>query len=105
MTPHCKKTYPDWSSLTNQDTQRIVCAANRNKKTGLVICGARHFDYIMQNAIAALDQSGEWVDCDQGFIDQWGNFIDRKQAWRIALRQGQLKTQHASKTLYSEDLY
>jgi hypothetical protein len=52
-----------------------------------------------------LDQSGEWVDCDQGFIDQWGNFIDRKQAWRIALRQGQLKTQHASKTLYSEDLY
>ena len=41
-----------------------------------------------------------------GFIDQWGNYLNRKDAWVIADKQGQIIKEVSSKgTLYSENLY
>ncbi len=79
----------------------IVCAACR--KDGLIICGARHFDSIMRANIKALNLSfGDW---EQGFIDQFGNFLNRKEAWEIAKKNGQVKEESENKVLFSENLY
>ena len=32
----------------------VVCAANRHKPSGLVVCGHRHFDKIMRGVIATI---------------------------------------------------
>lgn len=89
------------------EIQRVVCAANRHKRTGKIICGARHFDLIMHAQIKD-DDLDDWHDSEQGFIDQWGNFLTRQEAFTIAKRQNQFNGQgapHADGILYSEDLY
>lgn len=91
----------------NLETQMVVCAAIRHARTEQIVCGARHFDLVMQQFIQE-GKEGEWADADQGFIDQWGNFLDRHEAYIIAERRGQLKghgAPHVRGTLFSEDLY
>ncbi len=87
--------------------QRIVCAAIRFGD--FVICGARHYDHFMHDVmnrthpINISDTRGE-----QGFIDNKGNFHDRKTAFIIAEANGQIIKKSgnpASKELFSEDLY
>lgn len=84
--------------------QRIVCAAIR--KSGHIICGARHFDPIMRAAIYLLpDQSA--TGWEQGFIDQFGEYLTREQALEIAKHDGQIirRCGGDEKRLYSENLY
>ena len=105
----------------------IVCAAIRNKHTGLIITGARHYDSIMLAQILALsgcpqeiaanhkdheDQIGEydasdWVMADQGFIDQYGKFYTREEALAIVKVTGQRVRRCGGdhKKLFSENLY
>jgi hypothetical protein len=91
----------------------IVCAAMRSRKTGRIVCGARHFDIIMrqfttsQSLFRRPKVSKEWKSVEQGFIDQFGQFHDRKQAYEIAARQGQIRRPEGGTpgTLYSENLY
>lgn len=92
--------------IPDPNIQRIVCAANKNKKTEKIVCGARHFDKLMLHSIIE-DPQGSWLDCEQGFVDQYGNFLNREEAYIIAQRQGQLMPHksHITGTLYSEDLY
>lgn len=96
------------------DLQRVVCAANRNKHTGVIILGARHWDMPMRAMVKGSDDEFDtdfdktWLDAEQGFIDQWGNFLTREAAYVIAERMDQLKGKGAPHTpgrLYSEDLY
>lgn len=49
----------------------------------------------------------EWGKVEQGFIDQFGKFLTRAQAYKIANKNGQiLDTSRAMKgCLFSEDLY
>jgi hypothetical protein len=49
----------------------------------------------------------EWLSADQGFIDQYGVFVDRQKAFRIAEKNGQVRfgRYYSKGTLYSEDLY
>lgn len=95
--------------------RRIVCAANRfEMKDGgtLVIPGSRHYSKDMS---AVLDELRDDVVNDhvhgenQGFIDQWGNYFNREDAYVIAYHSGQIDTVRkkgeTSKDLYSEDLY
>lgn len=45
---------------------------------------------------------------DQGFLTSTGEFVDRKQAYKIAIAAGQPMIDHSSRvegTLYSEDLW
>lgn len=96
---------------------RIVCAAIRRRTDGSIITGARHFDSIMQQSLCRFQKNDEgtslseafdasWRDADQGFIDQWGRFYDRKEALQLAQQNEQCyRNPDAGHTLYSEDLY
>lgn len=86
---------------------RIVCAANRSNVDGLLILGARHFDNCMRATITALGRNHtEFVE--QGFIDRFGNFLTRSEAFDIAEQSNQITrecgTEH-TRELYSENLY
>jgi hypothetical protein len=85
----------------------VVCAAN--KYGDLVFTGVRHFCSVMQFNMAQYDipalrrERGEI----QGFIDQFGVFMDRKEAAIVAKESGQLACYGGvfPEVLFSEDLY
>lgn len=82
----------------------IVCAACRHRETGTIFCGARHFDNLIRSQIRVA--GFKFTGYDQGFIDQFGRFYNRKESWKIAELSGQIKRITGSKgELYSEDLY
>jgi hypothetical protein len=94
------------ASYHKDGMRRIVCAANRY--LGKVVLGARHFDERMVEQIRDLGLKGR--ECEQGFIDQYGVFMTRKQAWPVALVAGQIIRRVGGDdadggTLYSENLY
>jgi hypothetical protein len=84
--------------------RRIVCAAlclgSRD-----IICGPRHFDWIMQRQI--LRDGRDWMKAQQGFLDQRGVFVSREEAWKIAREAEQIvrRVGGDGKRLYSENLY
>lgn len=82
----------------------MVCAANRNVQ-GAIILGVRHWDKIMlSNPLVEID--GEW---EQGFIDQFGRFYNRKDAMKAVKASGQPfnaeRNSGNGEDLYSEGLY
>ena len=87
--------------------RRVVCAANR-RHDGALVCSARHNDPLMHLQKARM--GGKWLPEDQGFIDQWGIFMSRQEAWHVAEAAGQIIRRvggddtHGG-TLYSENLY
>ena len=88
--------------------RRVVCAAIRTKGGGSMVCGPRHFDDVMRQQI---EQSyllrAQWVDAEQGFVDQFGAFMDRHEAWQVAATAGQIirRVGGDDEMLYSENLY
>jgi len=87
----------------------VICAANAYKD--LLIIGPRHFDGTMhkqmaQSPTALLVKPAAW---EQGFIDQFGVFMDRKEALAVAFAAGQISTRRPKgyplDILFSEDLY
>jgi hypothetical protein len=51
-------------------------------------------------------QTQEYKGWEEGFIDQFGDWLDRKEAWKIAEDQGQIRREVSTPgTLYSENLY
>lgn len=88
------------------DRSRVVCAANR-RSDGLIVCGARHHDTLMRNMIERTGGKAEWAGSEQGFIDQFGNFLTREEAHIIATRHNQIirRCGGDESTLYSENLY
>lgn len=88
----------------------IVCAANRTKD-GTILAGARHWDDIMRTAAKKIyggDRSVFGADTEQGFIDQWGRFYNREDAYDIVQKNGQPFNQERNAIvgeLYSEGLY
>jgi hypothetical protein len=79
----------DWKPDYTVTPRRIVCAANCRRADGLIVCGARHWDKLMRGQINAMG-GGTFAGWDQGFVDQFGDWIDRKEAWKIADAQGQI---------------
>ncbi len=85
---------------------------------GLIVTGVRHFSPDMRATLArvygkGLRAFGRWWlkpyhlrVVEQGFVDQWGTFLNRQDAWVIAEREGQIREQVSIPgTLYSENLY
>jgi hypothetical protein len=87
---------------------RIVCAACKHPD-GRIVCGPRHMDYIMWAQILGwtpsefaaqaeskglpllTDDHRQWGHrSEQGFIDQFGKFYTREEAWLIADAAGQI---------------
>lgn len=92
-----------------EQVRRVVCAANRNNATGIIACGARHFDSVMHRAIEQMPsvQRDDWRKSEQGFIDQHGVFLTREEAWKVAEAAGQIIrcTDWQIGSLHSEHLY
>ncbi len=88
------------------EIQRIVCAAILTTN-GVVVCSARHFDECMHKQIAQMGDLGQLHEADQGFIDQWGNYLTREEALAVAKRQNQIRREvgGGDTKLYSEMLY
>lgn len=104
-------------------TPRIVCAANRGN--GEIFLGARHFDERMRNAIdtylryeAMMNETDKDTELknmkkwgiEQGFIDQFGTFYNRQEAWVVAEAAGQIIQRVGGdgpegQGLFSENLY
>jgi hypothetical protein len=96
-------TIPSWMSPPRP---RIVCAALLYDDNTLVV-GPRHYDTVMQAQIA---QRPKGNPPHQGFIDQYGHFLTRKQAWDIACYQRQVIRRVGGDGLdkaglFSENLY
>jgi hypothetical protein len=67
----------------------ILCSCVRFK--GLEVCGRRHKD--CYSIIRAIDTNFKQEDAlrkDQGFMTSTGRFVDRKEAWQIALFNNQI---------------
>ena len=94
-------------------SERIVCSAN--KYGDLVVAGVRHACGVMSGIHRAFDDrhtdlSEDFGDEVQGFVTNRHRFVDRQEAWKIAVSQRQIIRRvggDASKggTLYSENLY
>lgn len=89
----------------------VVDGPNRtanNIDRGFVICGHRHGHCIaLLNQLTGLRSVtngnlsvGEY---EQGFLTSKGNFVDRKEAGKIAYERGQITKE--TDCLFSEDLY
>ena len=91
---------PDYSITP----RRVVCAAIF--KEGQIVTGARHSDKVISSQMAAINGRKWWRGATQGFIDQFGDFMTREEAWVVAVDQGQIFREVSSPgKLYSENLY
>ena len=96
----------------SQEARRVVVCAALLYDNGVLIVGPRHFDQTMHNMIRMLNDGGLDITAGnkpkQGFVDQFGNFLTRKEAMVVAKRQGQIKyscDSGCSDELFSENLY
>lgn len=92
---------------------RVVCAAIR-AADGDLLLGIRHYSADMHYQIQNRRDGEKFKhrhDEDQGFVDQFGNFMTREQAYRLAEQNGQIIRPEAcgqglnGPKLYSEGLY
>lgn len=86
--------------------EMVVCAANK-LPDGTVICGARHWDSIMNDVADKLNVSSR-ARAEEGFINQWGIFLSRKEALEIVKKNNQRFDEErngCTDELYSEGLY
>lgn len=88
-------------------TRKVVCASIKYDND-IIICGARHFDETMCKQINAIDGLSQ-LGCKQGFIDQFGVFMDRIEALKVAQESGQpldmKRNSGNGKKLFSEGIY
>lgn len=61
--------------------QRIVCAAC--KLDEVIVCSARHFDPRMHAQCDMMPDELRWARAEQGFINQFGEFLNRKEAMQV----------------------
>ena len=88
--------------------QRVVCAACKCRVTGILVLGARHYDGLMRKQIDSLAvTSAQTFSFEEGFIDQFGEFLTREEAHVIAAKQNQIirRCGGDEARLYSENLY
>lgn len=95
--------------------EKVLCAATAYGDT--ILCGVRHGDSFMSSIFETLDschfdlseQCGD-DEVIEGFVTTKGRFVDRQQAWKIALANKQIirivgGNNRFGGTLYSENLY
>ena len=85
---------------------RIVCAAMK-MMDGNIIVGIRHFSPEMRNVMHKIYGDGYHLKVEhQGFVDQFGKFYDRRDAWKIADANDQIiRLTGNEEVLFSENLY
>lgn len=97
----------------DRTVRRVVCAAIR-ASDGDVLLGIRHYSKDMRAQIEARHDGGKFKhrhDEDQGFVDQWGVFMSREEAYQVAQATGRIVFPECcgdgldAPRLYSEGLY
>lgn len=93
----------------------VVCAANRHPTLDALILGPRHWDETMRMQYDTRENMPPHSEFEQGFINTWGEFLTREEAWEVALRNDQIIRLVGSQrpedmgnkdiALYSENLY
>lgn len=88
----------------------IVCAANKFEVSGkvLVIPAVRHYSPDMHRVLNAIEELGaSTAEISQGFITNFGRYVDRKEALEIAKANNQVRFTigYEPDELYSEMLY
>ena len=69
-------------------------------ETGFIILGYRHID-----CLRSLVRIRKTLPNEEGFITSKNKFVDREEAYVIALGAGQIKYDSGSHSLTSDDLY
>lgn len=86
------------------DKRRVVCAACRIGD--IILAGARHFDTVMHTQINQMALEKDAIGhAEQGFIDQFGIFMTRQEAFTLAEEKNQIIEYEIPGMLFSEDLY
>lgn len=96
---------PDENDITtvNGCKRQVVCAANKYDET--IVLGVRHFCPLMRQSITALGLSPSQAH-EQGFVDQWGNFMSREEALVVLQKNGRfIRDDKYDRRIYSENLY
>ncbi len=99
--------------MMNRPQRRVVCAANKYDcdygGIDMIFIGVRHFCPIMRKNMEPHKDFIKRESEVQGFIDQFGVFMDRKEALQVAREAGQLNIARIKtwpdNELFSEDLY
>ncbi len=99
--------------MMNRPQRRVVCAANKYDcyygGIDMIFIGVRHFCPIMRQNMETHKDFIKRESEVQGFIDQFGVFMDRKEALQVAREAGQLNIARIKTwpddELFSEDLY
>lgn len=74
----------------NSLAPRIVCAAMLMNDNSIV-AGIRHFSPEMRAIMARAYGDEYYLEVkEQGFVDQFGKFYSREDAWKIADKNGQI---------------
>lgn len=95
----CTVVYVDGDLIDRQ----IVCAAN--KYGDIIVLGVRHFCPLMCKQLDSYGLDGG-EEHEQGFVDQWGNFMSRKEALLVLRTNGRwIRDEDYYDELYSENLY
>jgi len=89
--------------------RRVVCAAIR-AEYGELLLGIRHYSADMCNQIIQRADGTKFLhrhEDDQGFVDQWGGYMTREEAFAVATAAGQIVRPEACQhgLLFSEGLY
>ena len=93
-----------------QQVRRVVCSAIR-AEDGTVLLGVRHYSPDMLEQIEARRDGEKFKNRsgkDQGFVDQFGVFMTREEAYIVADESGQIwgwPCEIPNARLYSEMLY
>lgn len=104
---------PGSVSVAERTVRRVVCAAVR-AEDGEVMLGVRHYSRDMHRQIECRIDGNKFMwrhNADQGFVDQYGIFMSREEAYQVAQNAGQLVCQAACSSgrdgprLHSEALY
>lgn len=79
----------------------VEAAIKQDGKVWTLPPPARHHDLIK----LIIEETGEMVTGEQGFVDDHGNFLNQVQAGQEAIGSGQLEKLPRPPRLFSEDLW
>jgi histidinol phosphatase-like PHP family hydrolase len=93
---------------TIKPKHRVVCAAIR-AADGELLIGIRHYSADMHNQMSKRSDGDKFYHRggrNQGFVDQFGVYMDRREAFDVAMKAGQIINMNAcTHELYSEGIY
>lgn len=103
--------FTGWRWDKHGGVRRVAAVANRYGT--IIVLGTRHYSNLMcvsLDAIAEPEILIKWAgeeNYEQGFVDQYGTFLDRKEAWLLAEANNQIvyRDRLPVGTLYSEHLW